>query len=299
MAITGTGTSESPYVVETWEEFLSVATSTSVYIKCADNCVWDFNRIAPEGIQNINISFADWDGNGVQLKNISYINQTDRNAFGLKFILSTSAPCNMKNVNIINCYVNSYYTSDSTAFLYISGRLHATNCTISAYVNSGVFLTDRFTGTSSSSNETMFNVCSFTVKLQNSSVFFSAANTNRKIQMMNCKIDFECSDTANIGNYNYPLMFWTNCKITGKLPTSGSWNIQGSTLVVDAYSINSQGASSLRLSGGSSTTTVNVLFNSSKFPTNYSFPGAFKVASTTQMTDISYLQSIGFPVVEV
>lgn len=47
--MSGDGTQESPYLVETWEELLSVATSSSVYIKAANEQIIDFNNIVPDG----------------------------------------------------------------------------------------------------------------------------------------------------------------------------------------------------------------------------------------------------------
>ena len=278
--MTGAGTAADPYIVTTWEEFLDVATEASVYIKCADNCVWDFNDIAPEGISNVNLSFADWDGNGVQLRNIAHYNTGNNQGYGFKF--NSNNIFTMKNVNFINCYCNSDYRTYLNALFRIAGEVHASNCTISAMMTRGILFSGEVAGS-------IFSRCSLTIKAYNDSDFI--ANTN-SISFSNCKFSFDGDSTGLISGVGSTAArpVFENCKIIGNLPYK-SLSFNSNTTVIDA-GIKSTADTIV----GTHTTT---LLNSDKIASGAIIKNDFKQVTETQMVDISYLQSIGFPVIEV
>ena len=68
--MTGTGTQADPYIVYTWDEFVSVA-DKAVYITCPDNLVWDMSEILPDGlVRDVTITVKEFDGNGLIIKNL-------------------------------------------------------------------------------------------------------------------------------------------------------------------------------------------------------------------------------------
>lgn len=301
MAITGTGTSESPYIVSTWEEFLSVATDTSAYIKCADNCVWDFNEIAPEGIQNIDISFAEWDGNGVELRNITFVNPNSSvRMFGIKFGGTLNATLKtIKNVNFLNFYVNQENTQAdySTVFLYFGNYFQVKNCKFSGLVHKGFLLSSQ-RGISDADNCSIFSNCSFNIKFYNNGSFYVLGNGSyQKYPVMNnCKFNFDGNgntDSTLCNSYSsvYALKL-TNSKIIGKIPFRNMWFV-GSTVVIDAETNDNNAM------GFMSGTYNQCIINSDKYTNPTTPPSSIHMFTSAQMIDVETLQSIGFPIVEV
>lgn len=72
--MTGTGTQADPYIVSEYTEFLTAIQTSGVYVKCADNTVWDMNIIDPTGERYHNsdktINCAELDGNGAIVWNL-------------------------------------------------------------------------------------------------------------------------------------------------------------------------------------------------------------------------------------
>lgn len=69
MAITGTGTQADPYIVDTWEDFVTAVGTTGAYVEVVPGTVWDFNDIAPEQAPSIGITALHIDGKGLVIKN--------------------------------------------------------------------------------------------------------------------------------------------------------------------------------------------------------------------------------------
>lgn len=295
MAISGEGTAASPYIVETWEEFISVANDTAVYIQCANDCIWDFNTITPEGIQDIDISFKSWDGNNVQIKNMAFVNPLSSvKHYGLKLKGDGTYLFEMKNVNFINFYVNNSYSTPSwdAVFMASQGYLQIKNCKFSGYILNGGIFSSYLTTTSSQTNESQFINCSFNFNCKNRAYLFVSSST-RKISFNNCRFVFDGEADSNSGFTNQtqtaPLFY--NCKISGKIPFR-YWYFNSNTSVIDAYTINSV---NITFTGNYTDTII----NSDKYNNSATLPTYLKQVTTAQMVDISYLQSIGFPVIEV
>lgn len=278
--MTGAGTAADPYIVATWEEFLSVADDTSVYIKCTDNCVWDFNEIAPEGIMNIELSFADWDGNGVQLRNLAHYNTNNNQGYGFKFNGNGNNIFTMKNVHFINCYCNSNYITYENALFRIAGEIHASNCTISAMMTRGTLFSGEVAGS-------IFSRCALTIKAHNDSDFI--ANRNN-ISFSNCKFSFDGDSTGLIGGEGSAAAkpVFENCKIIGNLPYK-NLSFNSNTTVIDA----GIKATAFARAGTHSLT----LLNSEKVTSGATIGSDFKQVTEAQMVDVEHLRSIGFPVV--
>lgn len=70
--MTGTGTQNDPYIVDTWEDFITATGTSGAYVKMADNIVWDMNSIAPEGIISLRFNCTELDGNGAVIQNLYF-----------------------------------------------------------------------------------------------------------------------------------------------------------------------------------------------------------------------------------
>lgn len=104
MAVTGSGTQQDPYIVENWEDFLSVKESdTPHYIKFADNSnkVIDFNNIQPEGFNSPITMSGYFDFNGWEFRNMKFNNTSS--CFKYSSIEGTNYPIlELKNLKLTN-----------------------------------------------------------------------------------------------------------------------------------------------------------------------------------------------------
>lgn len=117
--MTGTGTQTDPYIVSEYAEFITAITTSDVYVKCADNTVWDMNEIDPTGekYHNSNKSFncTELDGNGAIINNL-YSTISGGNTL---FLVDNAVIKNLKfyNMNLTNgaafFKVSSYYAQVS------------------------------------------------------------------------------------------------------------------------------------------------------------------------------------------
>ena len=80
--MTGTGTQNDPYIVDTWEDFVTAAGTSGAYVKVADDTVWDMNSIAPEGITSLIFSCTELDGNNAVIRNLYF---RGKNEYGWHF----------------------------------------------------------------------------------------------------------------------------------------------------------------------------------------------------------------------
>lgn len=100
MAATGAGTQENPYVVDNWDDFLTVCNiSPTTYIVWADveNKVIDFNDINPQGYDSIIEIKGNVDFNGWELRNITSTAQ-----FVIRVSGTSSIRPTVKNLKITN-----------------------------------------------------------------------------------------------------------------------------------------------------------------------------------------------------
>lgn len=271
--MTGAGTFGDPYVVSTWAELLSVATDDNVYIKCADNCTWDFNNIEPEGLTPATIRCRELDGNGVELRNINFHNTTD---YGITFTRNGGSQT-VKNINIINAYVHD----TSTALILFSDRPEMKSFQISALVKDAQLIF----GTSTSKFGGM------NVKSVGSSTF--ATNSEYEwayVGFENCIIKLDGESTKAISEpdtYNIGVKF-KDCKFIGNNPYTSLYGVYD-TVDVD-----------MTLTGDEFDEISNptfLLVNKSKTTTPTDLPDSVYALTASQLADVSYLQGIGFPVV--
>lgn len=151
MAVTGSGTQQDPYIVENWEDFLSVKESdTPHYIKFADNSnkVIDFNNIQPEGFNSPITMSGYFDFNGWEFRNIKFNNTSS--CFKYASISGTDYPIlELKNLKLTNFVWDATGTSRYLFFQYSTSPAASTACKvydvringeITTYNNDTIFL---------------------------------------------------------------------------------------------------------------------------------------------------------------
>lgn len=98
--MTGSGTENDPYIVETWEEFVSAFNESYKYITFPDDTILDFNEIQNYS-RKLTGRYNTVLGNGVNFRNImletgAFISATNKNTFD-----------NMR-------FTNLYFTGDAS-----------------------------------------------------------------------------------------------------------------------------------------------------------------------------------------
>ncbi len=151
MAVTGSGTQQDPYIVENWEDFLSVkASNFTHYIKFADttNKVIDFNDIQPEGYNSPITMSGYFDFNGWEFRNMKFNNTSS--CFEYSTIGGTNHPIlELKSLKLTNFVWDASGTSRYLFFQYSTSPTSSTACKvydvringeITTYNNNGIFL---------------------------------------------------------------------------------------------------------------------------------------------------------------
>lgn len=184
--MTGTGTQNDPYIVDTWEDFITATGTSSVYVKVADNMVWDMNNIAPNGISSFIFNCTELDGNNALIKN----------AF-IKGKQVVAAFNKMKNLRIENFYLKT--TETGAATLYARSGSDCSNCIFTGIIDaSSAYVIDRI-----HENAAIHN-CSFNLsfRLNNSTVNWDEKTTANNNQFNHIIMDI--INTSGIASGNYP-----------------------------------------------------------------------------------------------
>ncbi len=262
--MTGTGTEQDPYIVETWAEFVSAFNETDKYITFPDDTVIDFNDIQDYS-GKLTGRYNTVQGNGVFFKNITmdtgvFISATQKNKF--------------YDMN----FTNLYFSGDSNFISSPNNNdwCHFINCQFS-----GVFL-----GSSSfndSGDKIYFGTninsvgCGFNLQLTEQAKFRKTSYTQ---YCYNCQLTLDCESSATDRSFDI-----YNSLIEG--------NIGGANRSIWAVNciVNADIETTLT---NSNTSSISVL-NSDKIKTGGSSSG-FATVTAEQLQNAAYLSSIGFPI---
>lgn len=265
--MTGSGSQADPYIVDTWQEFKSVANKSSVYINIlTPNQIWDMNELQPSGFSNPIIARSTHiNGNNVTLRNVWIRGNYLIAVYGTNYL---------DNFNIENFYIENgnmfgggNYANDS----YIRGCRFSGILTNSSAFNNAADLVHYTTYGNKG--------CSFNVELLGSSRWIT--NYSEYHSYSNMKLVVKSFVAFS---YRGPSSF-TNSNLIGTF--YGPVNISGCSNSV----INADVYSTLNTSG-------NVIVNKDKFHEGYSFVDntSAHLVTDEQLRDANYLQSIGFPI---
>ena len=275
--MTGSGTQESPYIVTTWAEFLSVCNvSTSTYVEWNNGEV-DFNEINPSGFADPIVIKSN-----IKLVNVKWKNFVSTANIGFKIDASTTI-IDLDGFELTDAQF--FHPSSSSAFdgaVFSSGRnsyygrYTIKNCVFSYRQDSagkGGFI--KYAGTSSVVNTAIAikSTCQGEYNFGDNKISYSECNINLDIQ------------AASLTGCLNAFLCW----YSGKIQTSAaSWSNSTSNLLGNfVFDVECSATISLN------TYQYRSVYNSDKCTiTGTNWIGA----TTAQLSDTEYLYNQGMPV---
>ena len=279
--MTGTGTQQVTYIVETFAEFDSVRNiSGTTYIEYSNDEV-DFNDIQPEGYTERFILAGH-----ITMTNVIWKNFTSRADDAISF--GTGLSSGRPDIEFNNCKIIDAYhiTSASKKYLFIGlgGNVVFNNCEISyrqdvgnAPLKTGLL---RVAG-----GDQTFNACAITIK--------SYGNKKNTWKLADGGIFEFCNINMDVqaDKFDYPLrgfMCWYSGKIDIKTATSSSQSGGSGNIVWDV-----EITQPITLT--SSLYTFLSIYNSDKATITTTNSDMLVGVTSAQLKDTGYLYSLGFP----
>lgn len=265
--MTGTGTQNDPYIVDTWPDFVAAIGTSGAYVKVADDTVWDMNSIAPEGIGRIYCTCAELDGNNAVIQNL-YFNAAGE--YGIFYLYSSW----MHDISFIN------FTSKVDNIRYP----HVVFTTANGSVTQRVTFSGIVTG---EVNHELFEDGRSTDSFRNCSV-------NLKFILGNHTVAMRFDTKSALGRFenNHIIIDVSNAKI---YTSSSSYGIYNDNSIVEI--VRAEGYSDI-LPRSNARSTIVRYDKGTEREKNYVFDaaGAWHEVTSAQLQDAAYLASIGFPI---
>lgn len=278
--MTGSGTEQDPYIVQTFEEFDSVRNiNVNTYIEWS-NAEIDFNDIQPQGYNDRFILVGH-----ITMTNVVWKNFTSRADDAISFGGSTQGiylECN--NCKIINAY---HITSSSEKYFFIarSGDVVFNNCEISYRQDVGNV--GGYAGLlRDAGGDQTFNACAITIKSYGNKKNSWRLADGGTFEFCNINLDVQAN------KFDYPLqgfMCWYSGKIDISTATSNSRSGGKGNLVWDV-----EITQPITLTATSLYTFLSI-YNSDKATITATDSNMLVGVTTEQLENTSYLYSIGFP----
>lgn len=261
--MTGTGTQNDPYIVDTWEDFVTAIGTSGAYVKVADDTVWDMNSIAPEGIGRIYCTCAELDGNGAEIHNL-YFNAAGE--YGVFYMYNSVH--DIRFLNFLSKQDSAHYPH---ALIAISSGSNIQRVTFSGIV-SGAYNQYIFDGV----RYERFKNCSLNLKMQLGSgkVYISDDNRSALGYFENNHIVIDATN-AQLYNSDYGIHN-DNSLIEVNRPED-----------YDEVLRNSNARSTIVRYDKGTEREKNYVFDAA---------GAWHEVTSAQLQDAAYLASIGFPI---
>lgn len=263
--MTGTGTQADPYIVSTWEDFVTAIGTEQAYVEFPENTIIDMNDVIPEGINKmIYIKCTQFDAKGGEIKNLFFTT-------GGRFLIQHDGwSTYIKNLKLTNM------RADDTGFRFFSyGKMQ--NCVISGSFG-GKDMFDL------SSNRFFLESCSINAQLQSGTKFTTSYwNDDRSLNVNNSIINLSGSVRSDGGT-----LVLSNSLLQGKIPTTYFYTLYNSLIdcIVPANT-------SL---GGYGYTNDKGYINSSKFEEGVTTTSQYIRVTNEQLQDVNYLFDLGFPI---
>lgn len=275
--MTGSGTQESPYIVTTWAEFLSVCNvSTSTYVEWS-NAEVDFNEIQPTGFADPIVIKSN-----IKLVNVKWKNFVSTAKIGFKIDASATiinldgfefTDAELFHPASSSAYDGAVFSSGRTSYY---GRYTIKNCVFSYRQDSagkGGFIKYALSTTITSTAQNVVCVCAGEYNFGDNKISYSECNINIDIQA--------ASLTGCLNSFL--------CWYSGKIQTSAaSWSDSTNNLLGNiVFDVECNATISL------STYQYRSVYNSDKCTVS----GANWIGATTaQLSDTTYLYNQGLPV---
>lgn len=263
--MTGTGTQADPYIVSTWEDFVTAIGTEQAYVEFPENTIIDMNNVVPEGIgEMIYIKCTQFDAKGGEIKNLFF-------KTGGRFLIQNSNwNTYIKNLKLINM------RADDTGFRFFTyGEMR--NCVISGSFG-GEDMFDL------SSNRFVLESCSVNAQLQSGTKFTTSYwNDERSLNVNNSIINLSGTVRSDGGT-----LVLSNSLLQGKIPTNYFYTLYNS--LIDC------GVPANTSISGHGTSGDKGYINSSKFEEGVTTSNQYILVTNGQLQDTNYLFDIGFPI---
>lgn len=282
--MTGSGTQTDPYIVDNWNDLISVINHIGVYIEFdnnSENKIIDMSKIYPMGIGNISCGFKSLNGNDWTIKNIycPYDNLFLNNK-------NVKSDISFENLNIINVYKKNSKLSNMDA-LFISTslyyRFYLKKCKISCVIEDE----SSYDFPATFSKHT--NIYNSSINIKSYSKFlipFGQYNLKNNLAN-NCDINIHTqTDSKTITIFDH--MSIDNSKISGVIENIGNFSLNSSNPMLSVIDLKTNYSKKINSSKKG-------LINSDKAP-NIIAGTNTSLVTTEQMIDFDYLTSIGFPI---
>ena len=263
--MTGTGTQADPYIVSTWEDFVTAIGTEQAYVEFPENTIIDMNDIIPEGINEmIYIKCTQFDAKGGEIKNLFFTT-------GGRFLIQHDGwSTYIKNLKLINM------RADDEGFRFYSyGKMQ--NCIISGSFGGEEMFdlsTDRF----------VLEGCSINAQLQSGTKFTASYwNDDRSLNVNNSIINLSGTVRSDGGT-----IVLNNSLLQGKIPTTYFYTLYNS--LIDCVVPANASISCHGYSGDKG------YINSSKFEEGVTTTNQYIRVTNEQLQDVNYLFDIGFPI---
>ncbi len=319
MAYTGTGTQDDPYVVDSWDDYITLAQSyidgtyrysNTPYIKFADvdNKIIDLNDIKPEGYRTQLPCRANIDFNGWTIRNLRMISVA--RVFNTTFASASSGwnTIGIKNAKFENCYIES--SSENFGIFAETSANMQKKTEIRNVSFSGTFV---YTGTS-----TYVNVISYIYKksyLYNQFIgcsfnfVITVPTTVTEIRVMNNSAFENCSLKIKTASNAKIILAYTEYITTLYMTFLNSLiQVESEKSIVDVCSASSDVVESVsnRITTcaiiptckelKSTAKCVTTVYNSDNIETDSTAGSGLIPCTTEQLGSVDYLQSVGFPI---
>jgi hypothetical protein len=268
----GTGTQADPFYPTNWTELAEAVGTAEAYVQCPSNALWDMNEIKGDGLRSRLVWRAkEVYGNGLQIKNL-YIESG--------CIFFTGAYTHL--VYKLD-FLNMWNSANSEGFFQTDtgANTHLRRCNISGEIHGGTAFDGYHAVLRLDNDEEKSS--SINIRFQGGGALFS-----RYTQFQKCYIvlsgscDWESTDSG-ADNAQFD-----SCYVTGETPFARmAISTTTSDNVFDIYIPEGRKIDSVY------SRSLGVV-NTDKISGSYA---NFIGVTAAQMTDATYLQSIGFPIV--
>lgn len=315
----GDGTQASPYIPETWDDFVTAIGTSGAYVELPIELV----KTSDDKVKNGKLYF-DSQGNRIATPTQSELSSYYENSF--KFDMNAVNPLGVL-ISFNNCHVNGngasivnlYVPNDNTGILIDNGTAYLQNINfLNIYgdnnSNKGVFscrdnsrnyeLTNvQFQGfinrgsmMGASGNIKKHTSTTFSLTFGLNAIFSPVALNSADKYYSFCLFDFYGNPTNVFGSSDGNRFL--NCKMTGELTgTSGSNALfpsdESSSVCVIDIDVSNYDNVSFNYGNGQGSNPY--IINTDKLPSETTHVGMTGV-TTLQLQDASYLRGIGFPV---
>lgn len=260
--ITGTGTQADPYIVDTWEDFVTAVGTQGAYVEVVPGAVWDANDIAPEGMPTVNVNAVHIDGKGLEIKN-ARIDQ----------IFFDCVSINASGITVENISVTNFLASSAVIYKRGTYSLYFKNLVLSGIQTSGNTIY-RYAGNPIYFRSNELNGCGFFIDYSGGDMM----NDYAQIGYKDCI--FYLDGNGYLGTSSTTYFNAENCYVYGKIKECHFYSSSAKNIINAYADLIANGNANVAIINGDKCNNITT----------------GTTVTDEQMRDAAYLNSIGFPI---